>query len=534
MFYWTRYDLKEKIMLITAAAIACLLFFCISMTSQVNASEQNNAPGLNTASVCSIENTTKGILLEWKKAPGANGYRIFRKEEGFSEWQHIKTISSGNILMWKDKKDMTSGTLYKYLILSGKTGSEDLSADPANGAADENAVSFHFVRPVRLTSHKCMANNMVDDVWERQESADGYELQFSASPFFTAAESVFISGNENIHYNGQPGKNGKYARVRAYKINGDIKDFSSWSYSAAFRKKIKLTVKYNKRKGKKTDYRKMSRQKLYGYDVFQGACSYGKYSYHSLLNKNNGRFKLVRVNMDSGKVVKTGTRAIRGHANSMTYNTDDRIAVATQGNGSNNKLTIINIKSLNPKRVVKIKVPAAVSGAGKADIKKIRKGITAISYEESRKKYVARVADLDDFIVMNRNFTVIRYVKVSKKFKQMRQSMLCTKDMVICLMSPVSSKQDNIGVIYDWNGNYITKVWLGKKYELEDVYFNEGVLYGHKYNSFLKTIKKKKVVRVIVKKKSKKTGKIRYKLVKKKKTVKKKIFYRENYIFKAY
>ena len=142
MFYWTRYDLKEKIMLITAAAIACLLFFCISMTSQVNASEQNNAPGLNTASVCSIENTTKGILLEWKKAPGANGYRIFRKEEGFSEWQHIKTISSGNILMWKDKKDMTSGTLYKYLILSGKTGSEDLSADPANGAADENAVSF--------------------------------------------------------------------------------------------------------------------------------------------------------------------------------------------------------------------------------------------------------------------------------------------------------------------------------------------------------------------------------------------------------
>ena len=285
---------------------------------------------------------------------------------------------------------------------------------------------------------------------------------------------------------------------------------------------------------KETDYRKMSRQKLYGYDVFQGACSYGKYSYHSLLNKNNGRFKLVRVNMDSGKVVKTGTRAIRGHANSMTYNTDDSIAVATQGNGSNNKLTIINIKSLNPKRVVKIKVPAAVSGAGKADIKKIRKGITAISYEESRKKYVARVADLDDFIVMNRNFTVIRYVKVSKKFKQMRQSMLCTKDMVICLMSPVSSKQDNIGVIYDWNGNYITKVWLGKKYELEDVYFNEGVLYGHKYNSFLKTIKKKKVVRAIVKKKSKKTGKIRYKLVKKKKTVKKKIFYRENYIFKAY
>jgi hypothetical protein len=75
---------------------------------------------------------------------------------------------------------------------------------------------------------------------------------------------------------------------------------------------------------------------------------------------------------------------------------------------------------------------------------------------------------------------------------------------------------------------------LGKKYELEDVYFNEGVLYGHKYNSFLKTIKKKKVVRVIVKKKSKKTGKIRYKMVKKKKTVKKKIFYRENYIFKAY
>jgi hypothetical protein len=68
--------------------------------------------------------------------------------------------------------------------------------------------------------------------------------------------------------------------------------------------------------------------------------------------------------------------------------------------------------------------------------------------------------------------------------------------------------------VFDWEGNHITTIKLGKKYELEDMYEYGGRLYGQFYHSFNKVIKKK-VFRV-----KRRHGKKR----KKKVTVKRRVF----------
>lgn len=108
-----------------------------------------------------------------------------------------------------------------------------------------------------------------------------------------------------------------------------------------------------------------------------------------------------------------------------------------------------------------------------------------------KKKYVARIKNSRNFVVLSKSFVVERYISVSKRLWQLKQSMICTNDLIIDLQSANGGRY-NILVLYDWAGNYISTVRMDKKYEAEDIFEYNGNLYGQVYHSYMKKHKFKR------------------------------------------
>lgn len=510
---------QNKTISIKVTLILLLIALSVVFTGQkAGASIIDGETAIGAASVQSIENTKKGILLSWKKKPGASSYRIFRKaQESGAEWKCVKK-SGRNLIAWQNKSSkLKDGTAYKYVVVAyaKRAGAVSDYAHPEKYAS--KAAKVFRLKPVKMTSLKASSTVSASAAWKTKKTVSGYEVQFSKDPLFLKKESFVIksSANASITKSLKTVSKKRYARIRSFKTKDGEVFRSCWSYSPNYKKNPIMKIRYFSKNGKKMEYRKLAKQKMYGFDVFQGACARGGHSYNFLLNKKKNKAKLIKVDIATGKVAKVGKGLVKGHANSFTYNPDKDLMVCANSGSSEKYFTLVNPDTLKQSMLKKAVIPDEICGIARARVKKVLKGFTAISYNPKRKKYVARVKKNYNFVVLSSDFVVERYVSITKRIKQMKQSMLCTNDMIIDLQSADGGKF-NVLVLYDWAGNYISTVRLDKKYELEDVYEHNGKLYGLAYRSYTKTIVKKV-----------KTKKKKYKKVKRRK------FMRDNYMFSA-
>ena len=117
---------------------------------------------------------------------------------------------------------------------------------------------------------------------------------------------------------------------------------------------------------------------------------------------------------------------------------------------------------------------------------------------------------------------VISYVKTSQKNDYTNQSVDTTGDYILLAQSPKGGKVYNILSVYTWDGEYVSKIFVRKGYELENVFHVGKTFYASFYRSYYKTYYTKEKVKMRVKGKMKKvTVKVRHKKL-----------IRDNYLYK--
>ena len=265
--------------------------------------------------------------------------------------------------------------------------------------------------------------------------------------------------------------------------------------------------------GKRFEFRKLAKQKMYGYDTFQGACAYGKYSYHVLFNRKNQKCRIIKVKIATNKVVKISKPLALDHGNDMTYDsTRKRLAVIHYG-AHPRRISTVDPKTLKVTSYTDIKTPTRRLPGASTKFSKSIAGVTGIGYDKEHDEYIASIKGARHYVVMDENFELKSVIKVPKNDPYMRQGMTVMNGFIIRAFSADKKPYNqNILYVYDLAGNFIKTVKLGQGYEIESIYMNGDTMYASTYTSYYKKVTKKVKRLVSVRKKNGKVVKKKKKL----------------------
>ena len=286
----------------------------------------------------------------------------------------------------------------------------------------------------------------------------------------------------------------------------------------------------------KREYRALAKQKMYGYDTFQGAASDGTYAYHVMCCNAKQKCKVVKIRVSTGRVVKVSGPLKIGHGNDATYDYNKNELVTTYKRGQTRYVAVIDPYTLKLKRYQKLNFPDKIRGTSKSSTRSI-KGIAAIAYDKSTGNFIGRVKKRRSFIVIDGDYNVIGYIRAKSYKDYLCQTIECTDKVILHAQSPQKKGQKyNIISVYDYQGNYLATIRTARSgREIESIYRVGKELFAGEYHSHYKT--KTKYVKKKVKVRNKKgkvvrtkKGKVKYK--KKKIKVKYKVLYRDNHIYK--
>lgn len=108
----------KKVILTATMLVTGAAFTLAGNTSEVSAASIPSAPA--KVSLVSVKRTgDKMVVIKWKKAKGASGYRVYRKT-GSGKYVRLKTIKGGNKLKFSDAK-ASPGKTYRYAVRAYKS-----------------------------------------------------------------------------------------------------------------------------------------------------------------------------------------------------------------------------------------------------------------------------------------------------------------------------------------------------------------------------------------------------------------------------
>ncbi|MGI6722596.1 MAG: fibronectin type III domain-containing protein [Anaerovoracaceae bacterium] len=465
-----------------------LLSFCLLVPSAASGATGTVRIPIGNAKIVSLTNVSRGVFLHWKKVSGADGYYVYRKGTDELKWKKVGSKGAAGKLYATDTAAKVEGTAYSYIVRAYRCGVAASSSSMTPGQA-ESGVKKVWMSPPKVRSAKKPSSRTFRVIWNMDTEADGYLVQYSNTSLFNYRKSVTIRDPEVISrtFSGLTPGTRYYARVAAFKNTSGGRAFSAWCYSSNVKKDRIPKVSYNKKRGRKLDYRKLTGQKLYGYDTFQGACSDGKYSYHIMYNRNNEKCRIAKVRVSSGRVAKVSRVLPVGHGNDITYNKRHGTLVVVHYTGNAKALTVVSARTLKRIRKLTVKIPTSLYNVSSSSLRKIR-GFTGIAYDSARAEYVLTLKESRNMLVLDDNFVPQRYIKVNKYNNYTNQGIECNSEFIVRAQSRRTSGQKyNILTVYDWNGNYISKTKVNRHYELENVYFAGSRLYAGLYHSYTKT-----------------------------------------------
>ena len=457
-----------------------------------------------------------GNRIQWNRPAGAGGYFVYRRESKQSDWTEIAKIDEPGEIAWVDTS-AENGKTYYYTVRT-------VNGDSVSVYAPEKA--YVRVSPPVVTGWKRLSSTKIKLSWNKNSSASGYQIQYSSSSVFASNKTATIKNNGTLSYTASGLKKNQtyYARVRAYKIVDGKTYYSPWSVSGNVKSSKTLKTSVLKQKKKVFEIISWAKQNMYQYSVLQGSCTDGTYAYYLLYNRNVGKCKIVKVKMSTLKVVKVSGALNVSHGNDMTFNAQKKILVIVHSTGSDPKaLTSVNPTTLTIKETRHITIPNKLSGGTVTDAKNAT-AFTGLAYSSGRQEYAVLLSHNYNFVILDSNMNPLRYVKVTKKNNYTMQGIDATDDYILVAQSPKSSSQKyNIITVYDWDGNYISKMNVKKGYEIESVYHVGSKYYAGFYRSYYKTYYKTVIKKVKV------NGKTKKKKVK----VKYKKFCRANYVYQV-
>lgn len=460
----------------------------------------------------SLSNISKSIQINWNKTTGCQGYYIYRKTNTSKGWKLVNNINGNTVLSWKDTS-VSNGNVYYYTI---KAYYKNIVSPISN-----TKYIYRIVSP-KITKYK-KDKTKLNIKWNKNTKATGYQLQYSTSSLFLSNKTIKISNFITISKNINKLSKNKtyYLRIRTYKRYKNKTYYSTWSLTSNIKntKKVSLT----KIKIKKKDYelRTQTKQTLYQYDTVQGGCTDGKYAYYVMYNRKVEKCKLVKIRLSNMKLVKVSSILNIAHGNDITYNKDTKKLIAVHTRVNKKRISIIDPNTLKVEKYQDISIPTQLAGTTTSQLKTI-KAFWGIKYNASKKQYVVLLKNCADFLILNKNMEPIHYIKASKKDNQMYQGLDITDDYILVIQSFKGNKPYNIISVYDWEGNYITKINTMKGYEIENVFHIGKQFYATFYTSYYKIYyTKEKQTKIVKGKKKTVTVKVKHKKL-----------MRDNYIYK--
>lgn len=455
-----------------------------------------------------------GNQLHWNRPEGAGGYYVYRKESSQSQWTKVAALGEPGEISWRDTSAV-NGKAYDYTVKVYKSSYES-----------DYAVARSYVRvsAPSVKSWKRASSTKYKLVWKTNSVASGYQIQYAQNAMFAGAKKVTVKSGKTASrtISGLEKKKNYFARIRAYKTVGGKTYYSAWSASSNTKTGRTTKVSVLSKKKKTFEIRAWAKQKMYQYDTLQGSCTDGTYAYYLLNNRKNSRCKIVKVKRSTLKVTKVSGALDVGHGNDMTYDSVKKQLVIVHSTGKDPKaLTSVNPSTLAVTASKHITIPKKLAGGSETDAKNAT-SFTGLAYSSGRRQYVVLLSHNYNFVILDGNMNPVQYVKVSKKDNYTMQGIDATDDYILVAQSPKTSKQKyNIITIYDWDGNYISKINVKKGYEIESIYHVGSKFYAGFYRSYYKTYYKKVVKKVKVK------GKVKKKKVK----VKYRKYLRDNYVY---
>ena len=184
--------------------------------------------------VSTKSNTSQGVKLGWSKIADAQGYYVYRKVLNGS-YEKIATITSADSVSYVDTK-AENGTLYKYKVFAYRKIDGGICKSSASSVK-----TIVRLKGVSVSSVKSSASKKLKVTWAKDTNATGYEIQYSTSSSFAAAntKSVTVKSNKTVTktLSGLISKKKYYVRVRTYKtVDGT-------TYRSAWSSKISMIVK---------------------------------------------------------------------------------------------------------------------------------------------------------------------------------------------------------------------------------------------------------------------------------------------------
>lgn len=194
--------------------------------------------------------------------------------------------------------------------------------------------------------------------------------------------------------------------------------------------------------------------------VAQGACCDGKYFYFA--NRNSGDTKTIIYRYDMTTLGKAGNTApfAGGHSNDMTFDLLHNRAILAHGSTEGKILTPIDAETMAVGANINITV-----GSG------------AISYNAYHQGYCISQGG-SSFYVTDNDFKVKLSKSRTDNTGYTAQGM-GSDDYFVYF--PMSGSKDNILVVYDWEGKYVTTVTVPLSIESESMFYANGNYYVNFY-----------------------------------------------------
>lgn len=493
--------------------ITVIILLMCSITPSFATEKSTTISTLPGTPKLSVTSCADGVRLTWNQVENATGYYTYYRTSPDEEWKKLSTHTSASTVRIRRTPEIDNQTYYYIVKAYNSKGLGNAS----------NEASTYWLHAPAITS--CVSSGQfITVMWEGNDSANGYQLSYSNNRFFTDASTINITdpnATDEI-VGGLSSSKQYYFKIRAYTISDSgEKQYSPWTHSDncyTIKKTSISRLKYNK---KSLELRKLAKQSVGSYDTLQGGCRVGKYGYYVMYNRNVEKCKIMKVNLNTGKRVKLSGVLKISHGNDLTYNPDKNVLVAAHCTENAKKVSEINPKTLKIVRTKTINLKKDLPGLTSARYTAYI-GIAAIAYNNTYNQYVARIKPSNDLIYLDQNFNIIRYVHLIKKDNQLYQGMDTAGDYILLGQSFKGNKPYNIISVYDWNGNYISKINIKKGYELENIYHNGSTFHAAFYTSYYETYYVTKF----------KIKKVRGKKVKVKTKLKYTRLQRVNYIYK--
>ena len=227
-----------------------------------------------------------------------------------------------------------------------------------------------------------------------------------------------------------------------------------------------------------------------GYDVLQGAATDGTYNYYAMYSKKTQISKILKLNAKTHKRVKLSRALPIDHGNDIPWDPVGKRLLVLHSYVTPWRISFVDRKSLKVTGYLDIK-PSQLKKtdfykeANKATRKEIREiaGYTGITYNKTQKKYVLRISKTGNWLILNQKLEPIAYKKV-KQFSELNQGIDSNSKYVF--VSESKAGEHNIVAVFDWEGNYLYKVTVPSKYEIECIYHNSHGTYVGFYYSWNK------------------------------------------------